>query len=103
MIPKTIAQACGMDLWTNGDVWNATWCVLTQPSGAGWSGVSLLVAFGGFVSLYNWSEGFTMPATWLAIMSGIAIMMLPGTTAKVVLSTVVIAVMIGLYGLWRAA
>ena len=61
-------------------------------------GVALLMAFG----LWSWSRELTLPATWLVLMSGVTIELLPGRTATVVGSIIAIAVTAGVYGLWKA-
>lgn len=70
--------------------------------GLGLGGVGMFVLAAGFVGLMNWSEGFAIPVTWLAIVGPpmAAAFLLPGGLARLVAGIVTVGVVglfIGLY------
>lgn len=97
-----VQNQCKLDTITSGNLWDPMFCPYAVPTGLTMAGVALLMAFGGFFGLWSWSRELTLPTTWLALMSGVAIASLPGRTATVVGSIIAIGVTVGGYGLWRA-
>lgn len=73
-------------------------------TGLGLAGVGLIVLLTGFVGLKNWSESWTLPLTWLALVAPVlAVSMLPGNIIRQIAGVVTIAlamVGIGLYYWW---
>lgn len=72
--------------------------------GLGLGGVGMIVLATGFVGLKNWSEGWTLPMTWLALVGPtLAAAMLPGNVIRRIVGFLVLAVAmsaIGAYWWW---
>lgn len=73
--------------------------------GLGMTGVGMFVLITGFVGLKNWSESWTLPLTWLAIIAPAmaAAFLLPGVLVRQiagVITLAVVGVFIGLYWWW---
>ncbi len=93
------------ELWP--DVFNWLTCPYAI-GGLGLVGVGLFVLGGGFIGLYNWSESWEVPMTWLAIVAPAmaAGFLLPGGVQRRIAGVVTVAVamvMIGLYWWWGRA
>lgn len=84
-----------------GALWNWPLCPYTI-TGLGLGGVGLIVAATGFVGLKNWSEGWTLPMTWLALVTPVlAAAMLPGTVLRRIAGIITLAFGVGIIvGLW---
>lgn len=72
--------------------------------GLGITGVGAFIVIGGFIGLYNWSESWTLPITWLAvIVPAMGAALLPGTLLRQIAGIITVAVamlIIGLYWWW---
>jgi hypothetical protein len=76
-------------------------------SGLGITGVGAFMLLYGFVGLKNWSESWTLPMTWLAIMTpAMAAVLLPGALLRRIAGLITVAVVllfVGLYWWWGRA
>lgn len=64
-------------------------------------GVGMIIVATGFVGLKNWSEGWILPLTWLALIGPVlAAAMLPGSIIRMALGFIVVAFAMGVVGLW---
>lgn len=73
--------------------------------GLGLTGLGMFVLAGGFIGLKNWSESWTVPITWLAIISPFmaAAFLLPGALLRRIAGLLTLAVamlIIGIYWWW---
>jgi len=103
MIEPVLLQACSrpfFDYLANGELFNAINCPYAI-GGLGITGVGMMVVLTGFVGLYNWSESWTVPLVWLAIVvPSMGATLLPGAVLRRVAGLLTLAVaglMIGLY------
>lgn len=70
-------------------------------TGLGLTGVGMIVLATGFVGLKNWSEGWTLPMTWLALIGPtMAAAMLPGNIIRRMTGFIVLAVAMCVIGAW---
>lgn len=71
------------------------------------AGVGMFVIITGFVGLKNWSESWTVPLTWVAIMApALGAALLPGVLLRRIAGLITLAVagvLIGLYWWWGRA
>lgn len=76
-------------------------------SGLGLSGVGMFTLAAGFIGLKNWSESWTLPITWLAIMTpAMGAALLPGSLLRRiagVLTLAVVLLFVGIYYWWGRA
>lgn len=79
--------------------WGA--CVYAAD-GLGLAGVGGFIFFAGFIGLWNWSESFTVPVTWAAIVGPAmaASFLLPGVLLRQIAGIITVAVMMLLLGLY---
>lgn len=104
MIPLQSCSRPFYDYLTNGNIWDWVGCPYAI-GGIGFVGIGMFIVVGGFIGLNNWSEGWTMPLTWLAIVTPAfaAGFLLPGALLRLVagiLTLAVAMVLIGLYWWW---
>jgi len=99
----TILQTAGRcgGTWASGNWWDALWCPVAQPLDLGMGFVALMMAVGGFVVLYNWADGLTLPGTWLALMMAFVVNSVPGQIGRYAVGIVSIIAAIGFYAIWR--
>jgi len=68
------------------------------------TGVGMMIVITGFVGLKNWSESWTVPMVWVAIVSpAMAAALLPGVLLRRIAGLVTVAVafiIIGVYWWW---
>lgn len=87
----------------NGALWDWALCPYTA-TGLGLTGVGLIILATGFVGLRNWSESWTLPLTWLALVAPVlAVALLPGAIVTRIAGIVTLAVaglLVGLYFWW---
>lgn len=69
-------------------------------SGLGVGGFALFVLFGGALALFNWTESFTPPAVWLALMTPLVAAVLPVPALMRVMGIVTVAVAVLFVALW---
>lgn len=70
-------------------------------TGLGLAGVGVIVLLTGFIGLRNWSESWTLPLTWLALVAPVlATAMLPGNVLREVAGVVTVAFALVIIGLW---
>lgn len=90
------------DLWPN--VFN--WLICPYGIyGLGLTGVGMFALAGGFIGLYNWSESWEVPVTWLAIVGPAmaAGFLLPGGLQRRIAGVITVGVamlLVGLYWWW---
>lgn len=82
------------------NLWDWAFCPYTI-TGLGLTGVGLFVLATGFVGLKNWTEGWTLPLTWLALVGPtLAFAMLPGGVIRQVAGVLTIAAAMAVVGIW---
>lgn len=70
-------------------------------TGLGWTGVGLIILATGFIGIKNWSESWTLPLTWLALVGPVlATAMLPGDVVRRVAGVITVAFAMLIIGLW---
>jgi hypothetical protein len=69
-------------------------------SGIGTSGFALFILFAGAIGLMNWSEGFRVPAVWVALMSPLVAATLPVPVVMRLFGVITTAVASLFIGLW---
>jgi len=106
MDPVLLQATCSRPFWqyiANGQLFEALNCPYAI-GGLGITGVGMLVVLTGFVGLKNWSESWTMPLVWLAIVApAMGATLLPGALLRRIAGLLTLAfalVMIGLYWWW---
>ena len=86
---------------TNPDaLFNWVFCPYTI-TGLGLTGVGLIILATGFVGLKNWTESWTLPLTWLALVApAMATALLPGNLLRQIAGAITLAVAMLFIGLW---
>lgn len=69
-------------------------------SGMGVSGFVLFVLFTGAIGLFNWSEGMTVPAVWVVVMTPVVSAFLPVPIVWRLVGMITVAVAFLFVGLW---
>jgi len=88
------------DILLDGEIFDWMACPYTI-GGLGLTGLGGFIWFGGFVGLKNWSESWTLPVTWTAIVTpAMSAALLPGTLIRRIAGVLTVAVallMVGVY------
>lgn len=92
------------ELMADGYLWDWLACPYAI-GGLGLVGVGMFVIAGGFIGLHNWSESWTVPITWLGIVTPFmaAAYLLPGALLRRIagfLTAAVAMLFIGMYWWW---
>lgn len=89
-----------------GNIFDWVFCPYTI-TGLGLTGVGLFILATGFVGLKNWTEGYTVPMVWLALVGPtLAAAMLPGNVIRQVAGAITVGfamLFLGLYYWWGRA
>lgn len=87
----------------DGRLWDWLACPYTID-GLGLTGLGMFLITTGFVGLKNWSESWTVPITWLAIVTpAMAATLLPGSLLRRIaglLTLAVVMIFVGVYYWW---
>lgn len=81
-------------------IWDWAFCPYAI-TGLGMTGVGVLILATGFVGIKNWSESWTLPLTWLALVAPVlAVGMLPGLVSRRIAGLLTVAFSMLFIGIW---
>ena len=95
---------CRVSTWTSGGVWDGYFCPFASSSttNLGMAGVGLIMTFTATLGLFSWSRTAVVPATFLALITGVAVATLPGVVAGLVTGAVtLVTTIVFVLGVWR--
>lgn len=69
-------------------------------NGLGLTGFGLFLIFIVAIGLQQWTEGFTVPAVWMALTGGVLVTFIPGMLVARIFGVLVLGVAMLFWGLW---
>lgn len=91
------------ELLASGELFNWLGCPYTI-GGLGLAGFGMFIVLGGFIGLKNWSESWTLPLVWVALLvPTMSAALLPGSILRRLAGLLTIAfamLLIGVYWWW---